>query len=134
MAISKAWKLPKSKFKMAIMKYSPCCQNWFHGKSSVEKFWISILCKVWKNERFTLTGKVFRQIDYLRISLANLLLSRNFCQKSVSKFPWMWKLSNFTFKILWNWRMCSTKLQVIFTKYRIFFTHCVYGWKKLIII
>ena len=31
--------------------------------------------------------KKFRQINYLVISLVKPLFSRNFCQKSVSKFP-----------------------------------------------
>ena len=38
---------------------------------------------VWKNEKFTLTEKFFRQINYLVISLVKQLLSRNFCQKCV---------------------------------------------------
>ena len=38
---------------------------------------------VWKNEKFSLTEKKFRQINYLVISLVKPLLSRNFCQKSV---------------------------------------------------
>ena len=36
-----------------------------------------------ENEKFTLTKKIFRQINYLVISLVKMLLSRNFCQKSV---------------------------------------------------
>ena len=38
---------------------------------------------VWKNEKFSLTEKKFRQISYLVISLVKPLLSRNVCQKSV---------------------------------------------------
>ena len=38
---------------------------------------------MWKNEKFSLTEKKFRQINYLVISLVKPLLSRNFCQKSV---------------------------------------------------
>ena len=38
---------------------------------------------VWKNEKFSLTEKTFRQINYLVISLVKPLLSRNFCEKSV---------------------------------------------------
>ena len=38
---------------------------------------------VWKNEKFTLTEKIFRQINYLVILLVKTLFSRNFCQKSV---------------------------------------------------
>ena len=36
-----------------------------------------------ENERFTLTEKIFRQINYLVILLVKPLLSRNFCQKRV---------------------------------------------------
>ena len=38
---------------------------------------------VWKNEKFTLTKIIFRQINSLVIYLVNALVSRNFCQKSV---------------------------------------------------
>ena len=38
---------------------------------------------VWKNEKFSLTEKKFRQINYLVISLVKPLLSRNFCKESV---------------------------------------------------
>ena len=40
-------------------------------------------CTVWKNEKFSLTKKIFRQINSLVIYLVKLLLSRNFCQKCV---------------------------------------------------
>ena len=46
-------------------------------------FWIWSHCA----ERFTLTEVFFRKINYLVISLLKPLLSRNFCQKFVSKFP-----------------------------------------------
>ena len=36
-----------------------------------------------KNDKFTLTEKFFRQINYLIFSLVKPLLSRFFCQKSV---------------------------------------------------
>ena len=36
---------------------------------------------VWINEKFSLTEKKFREINYLVISLVKTLLSRNFCQK-----------------------------------------------------
>ena len=54
--------------------------------------WISVIskvcnrsshCTVWKNEKFSLTEKKFRQIIYLVISIVKLMLSRNFCEKSV---------------------------------------------------
>ena len=38
---------------------------------------------VWKNEKFTLTEKIFRQITYLVLSFVKTLLWQNFCQKSV---------------------------------------------------
>ena len=38
---------------------------------------------VWKNEKFTLTQKFFRQINYLVILLVKSLFSRNFCEKRV---------------------------------------------------
>ena len=37
----------------------------------------------WKNEKFGLTEKIFRQIKSIVICLVKTLLSRNFCQKSV---------------------------------------------------
>ena len=42
------------------------------------------VCTVWKNEKFTLTEKIFRQINSLVTSLVknvHVLISRNFCQK-----------------------------------------------------
>ena len=36
-----------------------------------------------ENEKFGLTKKIFRQINYLVLSLVKTLLSRNFCQKCV---------------------------------------------------
>ena len=39
---------------------------------------------VWKNEKFTVAPKKFRQIDSLVFSLVKTLLSRNFCQKSAT--------------------------------------------------
>ena len=45
---------------------------------------ISRLCTaVWKNEKFGLTEKIFRQINSLVICLVKPLLSRNFCRKTV---------------------------------------------------
>ena len=37
---------------------------------------------VWKNDKFYLTEKIFREINYLVISLVKPLLSRNFYQKT----------------------------------------------------
>ena len=44
---------------------------------------VEAACTVWKNAKFTLTEKIFRQINSLVISLVKSLFSRNFCQKSV---------------------------------------------------
>ena len=48
-------------------------------------YWLFTWCRLtlWKNEKFTLTEIIFRQINSLVIYLVNALLSRNFCQKSV---------------------------------------------------
>ena len=57
---------------------------------------------VWKNERISLTKKIFRQINFLVISLVKKLLSRNFFPKKRERefpqFPHcvMWKLRKFT--------------------------------------
>ena len=76
------------------------------------QYFFLIFCAltVWKNEIFTLTGKKFRQINYLVISLVNPLLSRNFCQNIfreinvlLKNFPvnhFDKKISNFK-KFLW---------------------------------
>ena len=45
---------------------------------------LNVQCTVWKNEKFGLTEKIFRQIDSLVISLVKALLSRNFCDKIVA--------------------------------------------------
>ena len=43
---------------------------------------------MWKNKKFTLTEKIFREINSLVTCLVKPLLSRNFCQKSVREnFP-----------------------------------------------
>ena len=38
---------------------------------------------VWKNEKFTVAQKKFRQINSLVFSIVKTVLSRNFCHKSV---------------------------------------------------
>ena len=38
---------------------------------------------MWKNEKFSLSEKKFRQIKYLVIPLVKPLISRNFCEQSV---------------------------------------------------
>ena len=47
------------------------------------EFHVFPFCTVWKNEKFGLTEKIFRQIDSFVISLVKPLLSRDFRQKSV---------------------------------------------------
>ena len=44
---------------------------------------LNVQCTVWKNEKFGLTEKIFRQIDSLVMFFLKALLSRNFCQKCV---------------------------------------------------
>ena len=64
------------------------------------QYFFLIFCAltVWKNEIFTLTGKKFRQINYLVISLVNPLLSRNFCQNIFREINVL--LKNFTMNCL----------------------------------
>ena len=52
---------------------------WFDG---IFYGWDAV-CTLWKNEKFSLTEKKIRQINYLVISLVKPLLSRNFCKKGV---------------------------------------------------
>ena len=51
-------------------------------KKYLKKKWFTFHCG-WKLRKFTLTKKIFRQTNYLVISLVKVLLSRNFCQKRV---------------------------------------------------
>ena len=60
---------------------------------------------LWKNKKFFLARKIIRQINSLVISLVQPLISRNFCQNSLSesKFLYListlctaWKSRNFT--------------------------------------
>ena len=44
---------------------------------------------MWKNEKFTLTKIVFRQINSLVIYLVNALLSRKFCQYECKSFDFI---------------------------------------------
>ena len=45
---------------------------------------------LWKNKKLTLTEKIFRQINYLVISLeiVNTLVARNICQNRVRENFW----------------------------------------------
>ena len=72
---------------MAFLKNCPLCFHCiFQGKVK-EVFWTRRLpiyyLTVWKNKKFPLTKKVFREINSLVTSIDKTLLSRNFCQKSV---------------------------------------------------
>ena len=61
------------------------CIYLFYGNSE-ERTILGKHCEkptVWKNEKFSLAEKIFREIDSLVTSLVKPLLSRNFCQKSV---------------------------------------------------
>ena len=53
----------------------PHCYLWFHEKI--------VKSTVWKNEKFSLTEKKFREINSLVFSLVKTALSRNFLPKSV---------------------------------------------------
>ena len=71
---------------------------------------------MWKNEKFTLTKKIFRQINYFAISLVNALLSRNFCQKSVRvnfcNFHTVYLQPSFILKKLTFWRFVRTSVKL----------------------
>ena len=67
--------------------------NWFHEKRYLA---LSLWTEIWFDEIYDVSStqcgkmknllspkKIFRQINYLVISLVKALLSRNFCQKSV---------------------------------------------------
>ena len=62
------------------------------------------MCTVWKNEKFSLTKKKFRQINYLVISLVKPLLSRNFCQKCVRVNFWNMYFRACIINNSWTWR------------------------------
>ena len=58
---------------------------------------------VWKNEKFSLTKKILRQINSLVTYLVKPILSRNFCQKCVRENSrnfhtvlTVWQLQNFS--------------------------------------
>ena len=56
-----------------------------HYEKSADYFRVRFT--VWKNEKFFLTEKKFREINSLVTSSVKLLVSRNFCQKSEREFP-----------------------------------------------
>ena len=59
------------------------CTYLYHRYRAVSK---NKLFTVWKNRKFSLTDKNFRQINYLVISLVKPLLLRNFCEKIVREY------------------------------------------------
>ena len=59
----------------------------FTQKNRGSEFLVFLHCAVWKNEKFSLTIEIFRQINSLVIHLVKTLLSRNFCQNCVT----VWK-------------------------------------------
>ena len=65
-------------------------------------------CKVWKNEKFSLTKIFFREINSSNICIKTLL-SRNFCQKSVGD-PRICVISAMWYKDIWNVIFCTSKL------------------------
>ena len=54
---------------------------------------------LWKLQKFSLAEKIFRQINYLVISIVKTLLSRNFCLERVRV-----NLGNFHTVQLWKLR------------------------------
>ena len=76
---------------MKIQSFSKCWNGrflefWFLKNWEVEKMqnFYNVPITVWKNEKFTLTQKISRQINYLVNSLGNALLSRNIFQVRVN--------------------------------------------------
>ena len=81
-----------------VVFFNGCSFTWKYG---VKLSWIQEkghTQTVSKNEKFTLTEKIFRHINSLVTSLAKLFLSRNFCQKSVRVdfciFFTLWSMCN----------------------------------------
>ena len=73
-------------------------QSWFHVKSKylakinaftekylfrkLSTYFVDLLHTVWKFGKFSLTEKMFREINSLATSFVKMLLPRNFCQKT----------------------------------------------------
>ena len=71
---SKTTKISTNKFTEKIVIYQKLSKVSYIHTYSVT---------VWKNKKFSLNEKIFREISYLVTSLVKPLFSRNFCQKSV---------------------------------------------------
>ena len=76
------------------------CANSHHTFQKFDCGTLSVLYTVWKNEKFTLIEKIFRQINSLVISFVKTLISRKICQKSMRVnchyFHSVWKNAKFT--------------------------------------
>ena len=72
---------------------------------------------MWKNEKFALTEKIFRQINSLMISLVKMLLSWNFCQRSVREnirnFHTAVVVCSHRKNISWNQLFSKTSLKTV---------------------
>ena len=70
--------------------------NFLSKNVAFTKFLRKKMLTVWKNEKFSVTHKKFRQINSLVFSLVKTLLSRNFCQIIVTvnfrNFHTVWKV------------------------------------------
>ena len=55
---------------------------------------------LWKNKKFSFTTKIFREVNCLVSHFVKMLLSWNFCQKSVRDT--LWKLQKFAFTHFWQ--------------------------------
>ena len=77
------WNFVKLKLpiKMILPKRCFALTNFSWNRNQLNESWSN--ATVWKNEKFSLTEKKFREINSLVFSLVKTLLSRKFCQKSV---------------------------------------------------
>ena len=66
-------------FRLTCFKLDNHVQNWI--VHTLNRYCLK--CTAWKNEKFSLTEKIFREINSLVTFLVKMLLSRNFCQKCV---------------------------------------------------
>ena len=101
------WKIVKISWNQYFSRYNPPRHvSCFHE-----------LFVMWKNEKFSLTKKFFRQINSLVTYLVKPLLSRNFCQKCVRENSRT--LHNFQFQFSLKFReinlYCNADFTNIFT-------------------
>ena len=71
--------------KMAVFALLKSTNSISRKISEIQKSWSfhTVHCALWKNEKFSITKKLFCEINSLVIYFVKLLLSRNFCHKSV---------------------------------------------------